>query len=172
MDKKTEALKLALEALERLKRAFFKNAPDCIEEWESEWVVPAMNAITSIREALAEQPAQQEPVKACVTGKCPCKSECDIAQHCLYTSPPASKPLPPVDGDLLPPVGSQVLIHLASQDQWVAHTVVGYYVWGAFDSDQLHRVFVRVKDSDGILNARRLCDVRSIEAAHGIKGDA
>ena len=31
-DKKTEALKLALEALERLKRAFFKSAPDGIED--------------------------------------------------------------------------------------------------------------------------------------------
>lgn len=44
------------------------------------------------RSALAEQPAQQqEPVKACVTGQCPCKSECDSAQCCLYTSPPAQR---------------------------------------------------------------------------------
>lgn len=35
---------------------------------------------------------QQEPVKACATGQCPCKFECDSAQCCLYTSPPASKP--------------------------------------------------------------------------------
>lgn len=36
---------------------------------------------------------EQEPVKACVTGQCPCKSKCDSAQHCLYTSPPPRKPL-------------------------------------------------------------------------------
>ena len=69
-EKQVEALKLAREALERLKRAFFKDAPDSIEQWESEWVVPAMNAITAIDEALMsvsdgaqersseEQPAQ------------------------------------------------------------------------------------------------------------------
>jgi hypothetical protein len=74
----------------------------------------------------------------------------------------------PVAGDLLPPIGSRVLIHLASRDSWVEHTVVGYYVWGTFESTSLHRVFVRVRSSDGILNARSLCDVRPIEAAHGI----
>jgi hypothetical protein len=87
----------------------------------------------------------------------------------LANTPPAAQPaVPPVDGDLLPPIGSRVLIHLASCDKWVERTVVGYYVWGSFDSTRLHRVFVRVRCSDGILNARSLCDVRPIEAANGI----
>jgi hypothetical protein len=69
-------------------------------------------------------------------------------------------PLPPVEGDLLPPVGSKVLIHLNSLSKWVEHEVVGYYVWGNLgDEENLHRVFVRVVDADGILNARLLSDV-------------
>jgi hypothetical protein len=93
----TEAMKLALEALERLKRAFFKSAPDGIEEWESEWVVPAMNAITAIREALAEQAEQAQPVaypEGDVVGPCICGSwpggKC---LKCPRTSPPPRKPL-------------------------------------------------------------------------------
>jgi hypothetical protein len=34
--------------------------------------------------------------------------------------------LEPVEGDLLPPLGSKVLIHLARQDAWVEHAVTGY----------------------------------------------
>jgi hypothetical protein len=68
--------------------------------------------------------------------------------------------LEPVEGDLLPPVGEKVLIHLASLDGWVEHEVVGYYVWGDHNgSNSLHRVIIRVKDKDGILNARSLSDV-------------
>lgn len=66
-----------------------------------------------------------------------------------------------VEGDLLPPVGSKVLIHLARQDEWVEHTVTGYYAWadlsGRYD---VHRVFVRVVDAAGYDNARLLKDVR------------
>jgi hypothetical protein len=73
-------------------------------------------------------------------------------------------PLDPVHGDLLPPMGSKVLIHLARQDAWVEHTVVGYYVHGAHaGGTHLHRVFVRVKDSEGYSNARMLCDIRPVE---------
>jgi hypothetical protein len=80
----------------------------------------------------------------------------------------------PVEGDLLPPVGSKVLIHLARQDAWVEHTVVGYYVWGALSHQvkdgekDAHRVFVRVKDANGYLNARLLSGVRA--AAVGAAG--
>jgi len=89
----------------------------------------------------------------------------------LELSTQQRKPLTPVEGDLLPAVGSKVLIHLARQDEWVEHTVVGYYVWGSLDGrdERMHRVFVRVVSDDGILNARMLRDVRPIEAAHGIK---
>ena len=52
-DKKTEALKLALEALDRSMRTTLHNSLS----------IDCANAITAIREALAEQPAQQqEPV--------------------------------------------------------------------------------------------------------------
>jgi hypothetical protein len=74
--------------------------------------------------------------------------------------------LEPVEGDLLPPVGSKVLIHLASQDAWVEHTVTGYYVWPALKHQvyegqkDAHRVFVRVKDANGYGNARLLSGVR------------
>lgn len=131
--------------------------------------------------ALMEQPAQQEqhefPLRGILASELKCwhrLTEEEAANLLAFVKratpqPAQRKPLPPVDGDLLPPVGSQVLIHLARQDKWVEHTVVGYYVWGAFDSDTLHRVFVRVQDSDGILNARSLRDVRAIEADHGIK---
>lgn len=71
------------------------------------------------------------------------------------------EPLPPVDGDLLPPIGSKVLIHLGREDKWAEHTVVGYYAWGNHGLDQkVYRVFVRVRDAEGYLNARLLSDVR------------
>ncbi len=72
--------------------------------------------------------------------------------------------LEPVHGDLLPPIDSEVLIHLASQDEWVKHTVVGYYVWGDLNGDSsLQRVNVRVRSSAGQLNARMLRDVRRLD---------
>jgi len=71
--------------------------------------------------------------------------------------------LQPIEGDLLPPVGSKVLIHLNSLDKWVEHKVVGYYVWGDLDgAKNLHRVFVRVVDADGIQNARLLSEVKPV----------
>ncbi|WP_367239104.1 hypothetical protein AB1H94_17740 [Pseudomonas fulva] len=74
-----------------------------------------------------------------------------------------SAPLPPVDGDLLPSVGSKVLIHLGREDEWVEHTVVGYYVWENLRPDpSVHRVCVRVRDADGYLNARGLGDIRPV----------
>jgi hypothetical protein len=75
--------------------------------------------------------------------------------------------LEPVGGDMLPAIGSTVQIHLARQDAWVDHAVVGYYVWPAQphqvkgDGRDAHRVFVRVKDSEGYLNARLLSEVRA-----------
>lgn len=78
----------------------------------------------------------------------------------------APQPLPPVEGDILPAVGSKVLIHLASQDAWVEHTVVGYYVWPNHGlAPRVFRVFVRVRDADGYLNARSLEDIRHPETA-------
>lgn len=83
---------------------------------------------------------------------------------------PAEQPesLEPVTGDVLPAIGSKVLIHLARQDEWVEHTVVGYYAWPALscqvvegEQSSLHRVFVRVVDSNGYDNARLLSECRA-----------
>lgn len=74
---------------------------------------------------------------------------------------PVPLPLPKVDGDILPAIGSKVLIHLGSQDEWVEHTVVGYYVWPNHGlTASVFRVFVRVRDKGGSLNARCLQDIR------------
>lgn len=81
--------------------------------------------------------------------------------------------LPPVEGDVLPPIGAKVLIHLASQDAWVEHTVAGYYVWPNHGLVQsVFRVFVRVRDRDGYLNARCLQDIRYPEPATEPEGAA
>lgn len=75
----------------------------------------------------------------------------------------------PVHGDLLPPMGSTVDIHLGSMDAWVPHTVVGYYAWGDLKGNPaLHRVFVRVTDAQGYENARLLKDVRQTAAGPAI----
>lgn len=77
----------------------------------------------------------------------------------------AAAPLDPVNGDQLPAINSKVLIHLSSCDAWVEHTVVGYYAWEDLGANEyLHRVFIRVRDADGYLNARLLKDVRSAAA--------
>lgn len=67
-----------------------------------------------------------------------------------------------VDGDRLPALGTKVKIHLARADAWVEHTVVGYYVWPA-QTGSGWRVFIRVRDAAGYLNARNLEDVRSVD---------
>ena len=77
----------------------------------------------------------------------------------------AAAPLGPVNGDQLPAINSKVLIHLSSCDAWVEHTVVGYYAWEDLGANEyLHRVFIRVRDADGYLNARLLKDVRAVAA--------
>ncbi|WP_137917199.1 hypothetical protein [Hydrogenophaga sp. 2FB] len=73
----------------------------------------------------------------------------------------------PIEGDRLPAIGSRVLIHLASQDEWVEHTVTGFYVWGplAGVSPAYSRVFVTVISDDGYPNSRLLADVRPTTGA-------
>jgi hypothetical protein len=76
----------------------------------------------------------------------------------------------PAYGDVLPQVGSKVLIHLAREDKWAEHTVTGYYAWGDLGGDPaLHRVFVRVVDSEGCSNARLLRDVRPVATPATVK---
>lgn len=78
--------------------------------------------------------------------------------------------LEPVSGDVLPAVGSTVLIHLGSSDRWVEHTVVGYYAW---ESDKggnsAQRVFVRVQDKDGYVNSRLLQDIKKPDGSYFLK---
>jgi len=78
------------------------------------------------------------------------------------------------EGNMLPPIGSTVWIHLNSMRAWMPHKVVGYYVLENLnDSDILHyRVFIQVKDvtndNDAVIsdNARLLHEVRLVNP-HG-----
>lgn len=71
------------------------------------------------------------------------------------------------DGEQLPPVGCDVLIHLASVDRWVAHRVTGYDIKPSLNGDKAyHRIFIQVRGSaDGVNveNSRLLCDVRPVD---------
>ncbi len=89
----------------------------------------------------------------------------DLRNHYQQRLAEAEKKLDPVHGDLLPAVGSKVFIHLGRSDSWAEHTVVGYYAWDNHGLDKnVHRVFVRVRDSQGYLNARLLNDIRLASA--------
>jgi hypothetical protein len=71
--------------------------------------------------------------------------------------------LQPVEGDLLPPLNSRVMIHHSSCNQWVPVTVTGYFVWGSEYRPNRYRVFVRVQDDEGIPNARELGAIKPCE---------
>ena len=92
-----EAMKLALEALENINSADndrdFLGPEECCD---------LDNAITALREALAEQPAQQEPVATItITQRGPirivdnnfddCVRKWPDGEYKLYTSPPAQR---------------------------------------------------------------------------------
>lgn len=64
------------------------------------------------------------------------------------------------DGENLPPVGCEVLIHLASINKWVAHKVEGYEIWpSAHENDMAHhRIQIKVEG-----NMRLLSDVRPVD---------
>ena len=77
----------------------------------------------------------------------------------------AGMALAPVGGDMLPPIGERVLIHVATENAWITHMVVGYYVWpwGKENMENnLWRVFVRVVSDKGHENARELQAIRRI----------
>lgn len=67
------------------------------------------------------------------------------------------------DGDQLPPVGCDVLIHLNSVKMWVPYTVTGYDIKPSLDGDKAcHRIFILVKGADHVSNSLLLCDVRQL----------
>ena len=105
-----EAMKLALEALLHCKDAIVERGLNGSPEFAEKWglTLPlerADQAITALREALAEQPAQQEPVAVHQFRKRGCSDWYDghpdhtdgggpYEARTLYTSPPAQrKPL-------------------------------------------------------------------------------
>lgn len=120
MSKQTEALKLALEALEETRNAlawFYDSYPQDVTKKGNELLPHVETVLAAIREALAEHPAQQqEPVAwQILNGVCHAgiRSTEDLAKEAaagmqkthdlggslaafhvrpLYTSPPASKP--------------------------------------------------------------------------------
>ena len=101
-DKKTEALKLALETAEGIANANWREWHELASSNEFErWVKSrASHMAAAIREALAEQPAQQQEPVAIVTGYyggrltvTPFNLSSTLPTGmALYTSPPASKP--------------------------------------------------------------------------------
>jgi hypothetical protein len=127
-------------------------------------LIAALSAVTAERDRLREDRDSQQRV---------CIAEMEKVSQLraeVEALRKAAEPLEPVHGDVLPPIGSKVLIHLASCDEWIEHTVAGYYAWGDLDGDEyLHLVFVRVRDSAGYLNARLLKDVRPVGAAMAAK---
>ncbi len=120
MSKKDEALKLALEALEEVnKLSIGKNAICLPAEIDT--------AMDAIREALAEQPAQQqEPVAWKYNGNLHEFDPSDWATGPvtpLYTSPPASNPLTPREIELLDGMIEVQLHHAAQCDRITNRTM-------------------------------------------------
>lgn len=77
----------------------------------------------------------------------------------------------PVHGDVLPALGSQVLIRLGSSPADVPCEVTGYYAHEDLGGNvHLQRVFVRVRLADGSSNARLLSDVRRLDGTAFVKG--
>ena len=76
MTTKDEALKLALEALEESRNAlawFYDSYPQDVTEKGNELLPHVETVLTAIREALAEQPAQQQEWVACRDEMCACR---------------------------------------------------------------------------------------------------
>ncbi|MGL4470300.1 MAG: hypothetical protein ACRCT3_08980 [Aeromonas hydrophila] len=67
------------------------------------------------------------------------------------------------DGEQLPPIGCEVLIHLASYDKWIKHEVTGHNICPDIDGDKYkHAIFVQVKRGNAT-NERLLADVRPVD---------
>jgi hypothetical protein len=121
-----EAMKLALEALEKLKRAFFNRAPEGVEDWERDWVEPAMNAITALPQAIAEA-EQALPVEHCLwarNGNTPCP----------HTTPPRQ----PLFKEFIQWAGAQGYdcAHTCNSDtgEWIALNPMTTDLWKAWQA--------------------------------------
>lgn len=67
------------------------------------------------------------------------------------------------DGDQLPPIGCEVLIHLASRNKWLKYEVTGYNILPDNKGDKyVHRIFIQVKRGNAT-NERLLADVRPVD---------
>lgn len=83
----------------------------------------------------------------------------------VQTTTPA---LDPVEGDVLPPIGSTVYILHGRDNLAHACTVVGYYAWKSLNKESKdHRVFVRVKYED-----QDSYNARSIDECYKTKEEA
>lgn len=82
------------------------------------------------------------------------------------------EPLRPVDGDVLPPIGSDVYIRHGRDGDEHLCTVVGYYAWRGLDrATHMHRVFVRVVYKGTRTENARLLGLDSIRPADNRKCD-
>ncbi|MDR9847083.1 hypothetical protein [Herbaspirillum huttiense] len=128
-----------------LKRGFIQRKPNDRSSWELMIATKQGAAWLNLLDGKLKKASRELPAEF----------ECDME---------------PVSGDILPAVGTKVLIHLARADKWVEHTVVGYYVHqalshqvkGKVEDAHVWRVFVRVRDKEGFLNARLLSDIRPV----------
>ena len=69
------------------------------------------------------------------------------------------------DGEQLPPIGCEVLINLASQNDWVRHVVANHEIRGT-ENKMHHRIFIAVgpsSDPRSGNNQRLLCDVKPVD---------
>lgn len=74
------------------------------------------------------------------------------------------------DGQQLPPIGCEVLIHLASMDAWVPHVVTGI---GIRKTEEKHYYLIDVtvkpsSDKRSGNNQRLLDDIRPVDWREGI----
>lgn len=135
MNKQTEALKLALEALEETRNAlawFYDSYPEDVTPKGNELLPHVEVVLTAIREALAEQPAQQQEPAAEITAEDMGRpfNAIRIGTHFykevppvgtkLYTSPPASKPWVGLTQDELNMIGDKMRT-------WNSHSLVDVY---------------------------------------------
>ena len=152
MSKQIEALKLALEALE----LHGKQYPHMVKGY-------CLDAITAIREALAEQPAQQRP-QNCGTGYCSCI-------ECLF-EPEHQEP---VAYAVYHRMGGSKSLHWSEQ-----HSEDGdhneYRLVPLYASPQPSKPLtdeqIMEMYNEPRSDAEMIAFARAIEAAHGIKGDA